>query len=41
MILVILLEKIKNDCDRIMVKEIDNIPYKERPWGSFAIKQNN
>ena len=28
-----------NDCDRIMVKEIDNIPYKERPWGSFAIKQ--
>ena len=22
-----------------MVKEIDNIPYKERPWGTFAIKQ--
>ena len=22
-----------------MVKEIDNIPYKDRPWGSFAIKQ--
>ena len=22
-----------------MVKEIDNIPYKEKPWGSFAIKQ--
>ena len=31
--------KNKNECDRIMVKEIDNIPYKERPWGSFAIKQ--
>ena len=22
-----------------MVKEIDNIPYIEKPWGSFAIKQ--
>ena len=22
-----------------MVKEIDNIPFKERPWGTFAIKQ--
>ena len=22
-----------------MVKEIDNIAYKEKPWGSFAIKQ--
>ena len=22
-----------------MVKEIDNTPYKERPWGAFAIKQ--
>ena len=22
-----------------MVKEIDNIPYKERPWGTYAIKQ--
>ena len=22
-----------------MVKEIDNVPYKEKPWGSFAIKQ--
>ena len=22
-----------------MVKEIDNIPYKDRPWGTFAIKQ--
>ena len=31
--------KNKNDCDRIMVKEIDNIPYKERPWGTYAIKQ--
>ena len=39
MILVILLEKNKNDCDRIMVKEIDNIPYKDRPFGTFAIKQ--
>ena len=33
--------KSKNDCDRIMVKEIDNIPYKEKPWGTFAIKQIN
>ena len=31
--------KNKNDCDRIRVKEIDNIPYKERPYGTFAIKQ--
>ena len=22
-----------------MVKEIDNIPFKQRPWGSFPIKQ--
>ena len=22
-----------------MVKEIDNIPYKERPWGRLTIKQ--
>ena len=22
-----------------MVNEIDNIPYKQRPWGTFAIKQ--
>ena len=29
----------KNDCDRIVVKEINNIPYKEKPWGTFAIKQ--
>ena len=31
--------KNKNECDRIMVKEINNIPYKERPYGTFAIKQ--
>ena len=31
--------KNKNDCDRIMVKEIDDIPFKQRPWESFAIKQ--
>ena len=31
--------KNKNDCDRIMIKEIDDIPFKQRPWGSFAIKQ--
>ena len=31
--------KNKNDCDRIMVKEIDNIPYKDRLFGTFAIKQ--
>ena len=31
--------KNKNDCDRIMVKEIDDLPYKERPWGTYAIKQ--
>ena len=31
--------KNKNDCDRIMVKEIDNIPFKEKPWGTFVIKQ--
>ena len=22
-----------------MVKEIDNVPYKDRPFGTFAIKQ--
>ena len=26
-------------CDRVMVKEIDNIPYKDKPWGTFVIKQ--
>ena len=31
--------KNKGLCDRIMVKEIDNIPFKDRPWGTFAIKQ--
>ena len=31
--------KNKGHCDRIMVKEIDNIPFKEKPWGTFAIKQ--
>ena len=30
--------KNKNDCDRIMVKEIDNIAYKERPWGATMIR---
>ena len=24
-----------------MVKEIDNVPYKDRPLGTFAIKQIN
>ena len=31
--------KNKNDCDRIMIKEIDDVPFKQRPWGTFAIKQ--
>ena len=31
--------KNKGLCDRIMVKEIDNISFKEKPWGTFAIKQ--
>ena len=31
--------KNKGHCDRIMVNEIDNIPFKNRPWGTFAIKQ--
>ena len=31
--------KDKNKCDRIMINEVDNIPYKQRPWGTFAIKQ--
>ena len=30
--------KNKNECDRIMVKEIDNIPYKERPWGTAMVR---
>ena len=31
--------KNKNDCDRIMVDEINNISYKDRSWGTFVIKQ--
>ena len=31
--------KDKNDCDRIMVDEINNIPYKERPWDTYFVKQ--
>ena len=31
--------KNKGLCDRVMVREIDNIPFKEKPWGTFAIKQ--
>ena len=31
--------KNKNDCDRIMVKEIDDLPYKERPWGTYVMKK--
>ena len=30
--------KNKNDCDRIMVKEIDNTPFKQRPWGTAVIR---
>ena len=32
------IEKNKNECDRIMVKEIDNILYKERPWGTAMVR---
>ena len=28
----------KGLCDRIMVKEIDDIPYKDRPWGTAVIR---
>ena len=38
-ILAMLFEKNKNDCDRIMVDEINNIPYKERPYGTYLFKQ--
>ena len=31
--------KNKNECDRIMVSEIDNIPYNQRPLGIFGVKQ--
>ena len=34
-----LIPKNKGFCDRVMVKEINNVPYKQRPWGGFAIKQ--
>ena len=30
--------KNKGLCDRIMVKEIDNIPFKEKPWGTVIIR---
>ena len=30
--------KNKGLCDRITVKEIDNIPFKERPWGTAMIR---
>ena len=30
--------KNKGLCDRIMVKEIDNIPFKERPWRTAMIR---
>ena len=32
--------KNKGLCDRIMVKEIDNVPYKEKPWGIAMIRSN-
>ena len=32
-------KKNKNDCDRIMVDEINNILFKQRPYGTFAIKK--
>ena len=31
--------KNKGLCDRIMVKEIDNVSYKDKCWGTYAIKQ--
>ena len=31
--------KNKNDCHRIMVNEIDNVPYIDRPFRTLAIKQ--
>ena len=30
--------KNKGHCDRVMVKEIDNIPFKEKPWGTAMIR---
>ena len=29
----------KNKCDRIMVNEINNVPYSQRLWGTFGVKQ--
>ena len=29
----------KNKCDIIIVNEINDIPYNQRPWGTFGIKQ--
>ena len=31
--------KNKNECDRIIINEINNIPYNQRPWGTYGIKQ--
>ena len=31
--------KNKGLCDRITVKEIGNVPFNKKPWGTFAIKQ--
>ena len=31
--------KNKNECDRIMVNEINDIPYSQRAWGTFGIEQ--
>ena len=33
------ISKNKNECDRIMVNEINDIPYNQRPWGTFGVKQ--
>ena len=30
--------KEKNKCDKKMVEEIDDIPFNQRPWGTFVIK---
>ena len=30
--------KNKGYCDRVMVKEIDDIPYKDRPWGTAMVR---
>ena len=31
--------KNKNECDRIIVNEINNMTYNQRPWGAFGVKQ--